>query len=73
MKRKSFLVTVLGAAVALSVAVGVAAGPAKAEYGPLAEYQVAISMNCNNPSFCGPDLGGFWGLGRFQHGRNSRR
>jgi hypothetical protein len=51
MKRKSFLVTVLGAAVALSVAVGVAAGPA--------------SMNCNNPSFCGPDLGGFWGWAVF--------
>ena len=65
MKRKSFLITVLAAAVAVSVAVGVAAGPAKADYGPLAEYQVAISMNCNNPSFCGPDLGGFWGWAVF--------
>jgi hypothetical protein len=65
MKRKSFLVTVLAAAVAVSVTVGVAAGPAKADYGPLAEYQVAISMNCNNPSFCGSDLGGFWGWAVF--------
>jgi hypothetical protein len=65
MKRKSFLSAALAAAVAVSVAVGVAAGPAKADYGPLAECQVALPMNCNNPSFCGSDLGGFWGWAVF--------
>jgi hypothetical protein len=41
------------------------AGSAKAEYGPLAVYQVAISQNCNNPDFCGSELGGFWGWAVF--------
>ena len=31
-------------------------------------YQVALSFNCNNPSFCGStQLGGFWGWGEFDH------
>jgi hypothetical protein len=30
-------------------------GPAKQT------YQIAFSMNCNNQSFCGDGLGGFWG------------
>ena len=48
-------------AAAVVLATGIAAGTASAEYGPLAEYQVAISFNCNNPDFCGAQLGGFWG------------
>src|SRR6266480_2158715 len=24
-------------------------------------WQIGISGNCNNPSFCGDELGGFWG------------
>jgi hypothetical protein len=24
-------------------------------------WQIGLSFNCNNPSFCGNDLGGFWG------------
>jgi hypothetical protein len=40
-------------------------GAAKADYGPLAVYQVTFSFNCNNASLCGPDLGGFWGWAVF--------
>jgi hypothetical protein len=28
-------------------------------------WQVGISFNCNNPDFCGPNLGGFWGWVEF--------
>jgi hypothetical protein len=28
-------------------------------------WQVGLSFNCNNPSFCGNDLGGFWGWVEF--------
>jgi len=47
------------------IALAAAAATARADYGPLAEYQVAISSNCNNPSACGPNLGGFWGWAVF--------
>ncbi len=34
-------------------------------------WQVGISGNCNNPSFCGPnDLGGFWGWVEFDRFAN---
>jgi len=47
--------------VAVSGAVLAAGAPAaNADYGPLAEYQITFSQNCNNPSFC---LGGQGGLG----------
>jgi hypothetical protein len=28
-------------------------------------WQIGISGNCNNPSFCGEELGGFWGWVEF--------
>lgn len=28
-------------------------------------WQVGVSFNCNNPDFCGPNLGGFWGWAEF--------
>ena len=28
-------------------------------------WQVGVSFNCNNPDFCGEDLGGFWGWAEF--------
>jgi hypothetical protein len=28
-------------------------------------WQIGFSGNCNNPSFCGDDLGGFWGWVEF--------
>jgi hypothetical protein len=64
MRRKRAVVLAL-ALVASLAAVAAFAGSARADYGPLAQYQLGISQNCNNPSFCGPDLGGFWGWAVF--------
>jgi hypothetical protein len=60
-KRMTTLLVLALAACALAFT----AGSARAEYGPLAVYQVTFSFNCNNPSVCGPDLGGFWGWAVF--------
>jgi hypothetical protein len=61
--RRLRLVAALGAAFVALLAVS--APTANASYGPLAEYQLTFSQNCNNPAFClgGPDggLGGSWG------------
>lgn len=36
--------------------------------GSMDVYQLAISFNCDNPSFCGSqNLGGFWGWGELDH------
>ncbi len=50
------------AVVALAVLASTAA-PAGAYGGGAAHdmWQVGLSGNCNNPSICGSDLGGFWG------------
>ena len=64
MKRLLSVATLVAVAVSIAVALG-SATPARADYGPLAEYQVAISFNCNNRNSCGPDLGGFWGWAVF--------
>jgi hypothetical protein len=42
---------------------GAAAAPATAygHNGSLDVWQIGLSANCNNPSVCGPELGGFWG------------
>jgi len=64
--RRSILLVATSATAAV-LAVGVAS-PAGA-YGGGARHdmwQVGISGNCNNPSFCGADgLGGFWGWVEF--------
>jgi hypothetical protein len=62
MRRLRLLLAALAVAI---TCVCVSAAPAGAAYGPLAVYQVAFSFNCNNPSFCGPELGGFWGWAVF--------
>lgn len=41
-----------------------AAGVALA-YGNTALWQVGLSANCDNPSLCGSELGGFWGWVEF--------
>jgi hypothetical protein len=33
-------------------------------------WQVGLSFNCDNPSFCGNDLGGFWGWVEFDRAAN---
>jgi hypothetical protein len=57
MRRLLVLLAAIAAALTLS------ASPASA-YGGGANHdmwQIGISGNCNNPSFCGDELGGFWG------------
>jgi hypothetical protein len=34
-------------------------------YGRLAQWQIGLSFNCDNPTFCGSQLGGFWGWAEF--------
>jgi len=61
-RRMLLLLATLGTALGVSVAT---AGTASATYGPLAQYQVTLSSNCNNPSVCGDNLGGEWGWAVF--------
>ena len=64
MRRCCAMILCLTAAVATIVAL---ASPAGA-YGEGADHdmwQVGISANCNNPSICGKELGGFWGWAEF--------
>jgi hypothetical protein len=63
MRRVLLLVVPL--AVAASIG---AATPAANAYGGGATHdmwQVGLSGNCNNPSVCGDELGGFWGWAEF--------
>jgi hypothetical protein len=63
--RRSIL-TVATLAASATLAVGFAS--AASAYGGGAAHdtwQVGISGNCNNPSFCGNELGGFWGWVEF--------
>src|SRR5439155_5514039 len=57
----------LGAIAAMVLAAGVLAAPASAYGGGAAHdmWQVGLSFNCDNPDYCGPDLGGFWGWVEF--------
>src|SRR5262245_59558300 len=69
--RRAMLM-VAGFATAAVLAVGLAS-PASAYGGGAghAMWQVGISGNCNNPSFCGADgLGGFWGWVEFDRFAN---
>jgi hypothetical protein len=61
-RRMLLLLATLGTALGVSVAT---AGSASATYGPLAQYQVTLSSNCNNPSACPGGLGGEWGWAVF--------
>jgi hypothetical protein len=61
-----FRITIASIAVAASLLV-IAAAPAVA-YGGGANHdmwQIGLSFNCNNPDFCGPQQGGFWGWVEF--------
>ena len=61
--------TVLASLVAMLALAALAATAAPAgAYGGGADHdmwQIGISGNCNNPSFCGEELGGFWGWVEF--------
>jgi hypothetical protein len=65
MKRLIVLVSLV--AILALAALGATAAPAGA-YGGGAKHdmwQIGISGNCNNRSFCGDELGGFWGWVEF--------
>jgi hypothetical protein len=64
LRRSVLLVAALAAAAVLAVGF---ASPARAYGGGAGHdtWQVGISGNCNNPSFCGDELGGFWGWVEF--------
>ena len=67
MRRVLFVLVLLGASLAIW---GGWSSSAKAYGGDgkMDVYQVGISFNCNNPSFCGSEnLGGFWGWGEFDY------
>lgn len=55
----------LALALAIAVSVGMTRAPAAHAYGRLALWQVGLSFNCNNPTYCGSQLGGFWGWAEF--------
>jgi hypothetical protein len=65
MRRR--IVLMFSAALVAVVAAASGAAPASAYGGGAAHdmWQVGLSINCNNPDFCGQELGGFWGWAEF--------
>jgi hypothetical protein len=63
--RKSLTFMAALAAAAASAAVLAASAGAYGGGASHDMWQVGLSFNCNNPGFCGPDLGGFWGWAEF--------
>src|SRR6059036_3986616 len=64
MRRSLALAVSMTAAAALLVSFAARAGA----YGGGARHdmwQIGVSFNCNNPSVCGDELGGFWGWAEF--------
>src|SRR5262245_34553054 len=64
MRRLLVFVVALAAATALTAGLASSAGA----YGGGSSHdtwQVGFSFNCDNPSWCGNDLGGFWGWWEF--------
>jgi hypothetical protein len=59
---KGALVTALVVAFVFSIAL--THTPSAHSYGSLAQWQIGLSFNCDNPTFCS-DLGGFWGWAEF--------
>ncbi len=60
--------SVLAVAMVSWLALVASAAPQAHAYGgvgTLDMWQVGLSFNCNNPSACAPDLGGFWGWAQF--------
>src|SRR5947207_1556796 len=68
-KGGSAMRRLLSFVIPLTVAASIAAAaPAANAYGGGATHdmwQVGLSGNCNNPSVCGNELGGFWGWAEF--------
>ncbi len=68
MSRRMRVVSAILLAAILVLAAVLAPAPAAQAYGNTAIYQIGLSFNCNNPGFCGSNLGGFWGWVEFDQG-----
>ena len=69
MRRTLVLLAALAGAAVLAGGLSSSAGA----YGGGATHdmwQIGLSFNCNNPTFCGQDLGGFWGWAEFDRYAN---
>jgi hypothetical protein len=64
MRRTIATVAALAAAAALAAGLASSAGAYGGGSGH-DMWQIGVSFNCNNPAFCGSDLGGFWGWAEF--------
>ena len=62
---RTMLALLTSSVLALTVAGAGAVGAAA--YGSAAQWQIGLSFNCNNPSICGSQLGGFWGWAEFDN------
>ncbi len=62
---RTILALLSSSALALTVAGAGTVGAAA--YGKAAQWQIGLSFNCNNPSICGSQLGGFWGWAEFDN------
>src|SRR6266511_450004 len=59
--RRMGIVIALPLLVATALSWSTLTAPAVNAYGNKALWQIGLSFDCNNPDFCGPELGGFWG------------
>ena len=60
MRRVSLLLVALAIPLVLAATAGAYGGGSSHD-----TWQIGLSFNCNNPSYCGNDLGGFWGWVEF--------
>jgi hypothetical protein len=60
MRKIAVTIAALGATLVLAASAGAYGGGSSHD-----TWQVGLSFNCDNPSFCGNDLGGFWGWVEF--------
>ena len=69
MRPRTFVRGLLAVAVTGSVVMitGAQGAAAYGGDGQMDVYQIGISQNCNNPDFCGRNLGGFWGWAEFDY------
>ncbi len=72
MRRLRLLAAAMAAVAALLTA---SVAPAGAYGGGATHdmWQVGISFNCNNPDFCGANLGGFWGWVEFDRSADGQQ
>lgn len=65
--KRLMLSAVVSGLLTLGTAVSAAPAHAYGGDGRMDVYQLTVSFNCDNPTFCGQNLGGFWGWGELDH------